>query len=502
MMQLRSYGIRRIIMHSSWSRRLRRGIRHQQITLFLCGAYFLFAAVLPAQTATKDSSLDPLHQMSNTIEALVRRVSPSVVQILVTGYGPLDEGDHNDTGLVIGKQHAIGSGVIIDPEGYIVTNAHVLTGAQRVRVVVPAPSVDTTPIRSLNIRGNNVEARIIGVSDEIDLAILKIEGSNLPALPLARFGRLRQGELAFAFGSPEGLRNSVTMGVVSAAARQPDPDNPKIYIQTDAPINPGNSGGPLVNVDGEVIGINTFILTKSGGNEGLGFAIPSSVVAYAYPQLRKYGHVHRLEIGVSVQTITPTLAAGLGLPRDFGVIVSDVQPDGPAAKAGLKIQDVVVGVNGRAMDSVPMFGYSFFTQPPGESVKLDVLRGSDKLTLEVPVTEQPHEVDRLVDFANPEKNLVQKLGVLGVEIDKRVAALTPNLRDSTGVLVTAKAAGAGSPENSLTTGDVIHALNGVRVTSLEGLRSALDQIKPDGPVVLQIEREGKMMYLSLQMEGT
>lgn len=489
-------------MHSSWGRRLRRGIRHQQITLFLCGAYFLFAAVLPAQTATKDSSLDPLHKMSNTIEALVKQVSPSVVQILVTGYGPLEEGDHSDTGLVIGKQRAIGSGVIIDPEGYIVTNAHVLSGAQRVRVIVPAPSADTTPVRSLNVRGNTLEARIIGVSDEIDLALLKIEGHDLPVLPLARFGRLRQGELVFAFGSPEGLRNSVTMGVVSAVARQPDPDSPKIYIQTDAPINPGNSGGPLVNVDGEVVGINTFFLTKSGGNEGLGFAIPSSVVAFAYPQLRKYGHAHRREIGVSVQTITPTLAAGLGLPRDFGVIVSDVQPDGPADKAGLKIQDVIVGVNGRMMDSVPMFGYSFFTQPPDEGVKLDILRGSVKLTLEVPVTEQPHEADRMMDFANPEKNMVQKLGVLGVEIDKRVAALTSNLREPAGVLITAKAAGAASPENSLKTGDVIHALNGVRVTSLEGLRSALDQIKPEGPVVLQIEREGKMMYLSFQMEGT
>jgi len=489
-------------MHNSWSRSLRRGIRHQQITLFLCGTYLLFASVMPAQTATKDSSLDPLHQLSNSIEALVKQVSPSVVQILVTGYGALEEGGRSDTGLVIGRQRAIGSGVIIDPEGYIVTNAHVLSGAQRVRVVVPAPSWDTTPIRSLNVRGSTVEARVIGVSKEIDLAILKIEGHGLPALPLAKFGKLRQGELVFAFGSPEGLRDTVTMGVVSAVARQPNPDSPMIYIQTDAPVNPGNSGGPLVNVDGEVVGVNTFILTQSGGSEGLGFAIPSGVVAFAFPQLRKYGHIHRGGIGVSVQTITPALAAGLGLPRDSGVIVSDVQPDGPADNAGLKIQDIVVGVNGRTIDSVPMFGYTFFNQPPGESVKLDILRGSDKLTLDVPVIEQPHEMDRLVDFANPKKNLVQKLGVLGVEIDKQVAALISGLREPTGVLVAAKAAGAGSPENSLTTGDVIHALNGVRVTSLDGLRSALDQIKPDGAVVVQIERDGKLMYVSFQMEGT
>ena len=149
---------------------------------------------------------------------------------------------------------------------------------------------------------------------------------------------IRQGELVFAFGSPEGLRNSVTMGVVSSVARQPDPDSPTIYIQTDAPINPGNSGGPLVNVDGELVGLNTFILTESGGSQGLGFAIPSAVVASAYPQLRKYGHLHRGLIGFSMQAITPALAAGLGLSRTSGVMVSDVMPGSAAEAAGIAVQ--------------------------------------------------------------------------------------------------------------------------------------------------------------------
>ncbi len=480
-----------------WRRRA--GFLH--LPCIIWGVFFLMGTAVSAQTIPNTSRLDSLHQLSNSIEALIKKVSPSVVQILVTGYGTMEESSHSDTGLVIGRQRAIGSGVIIDSDGYIVTNAHVVSGAQRVQVIVPTSSADTTPIQSLNVRGNTVEARVIGVATEIDLALLKIDGHDFPALPLAKFGMLRQGELVFAFGSPEGLRNSVTMGVVSAVARQLDPDSPLIYIQTDAPVNPGNSGGPLVNVDGELVGINTFILTQSGGNEGLGFAIPSGVVAFASPQLRKYGHIHRGGIGVSVQTITPTLAAGLGLSKDSGVIVSDVQPGGPADTAGLKIQDVILGVNGRPMDSVPMFGYTFFTQPPGELVKLDVLRGSDRLTLEVPIVERPHEMDRLVDFANPDKNLIQKLGVLGVEIDKQVAALISDLREPTGVLVAAKTLGTGSPENSLTTGDVIHALNGTPVTSLESLRSALDQIKPDGPVVLQIERDGKLMYLSFRMES-
>ncbi len=152
--------------------------------------------------------------------------------------------------------------------------------------------------------------------------------------------------MVFAFGSPEGLRNSVTMGVVSAVARQPDPDSPLVYVQTDTPINPGNSGGPLVDADGGLVGINTFILSSSGGNQGLGFAIPAGVVAYAYPQLVKYGHIHEPEIGAILQTITPELAAGLHLARDFGVIVSDVAPGGPADQAGLRIQDIIISVDG------------------------------------------------------------------------------------------------------------------------------------------------------------
>ena len=175
-------------------------------------------------------------------------------------------------------------------------------------------------------QGKTYEARIVGVTREIDLAVIKIEAHGLPALSIQNPAMARQGEMVFAFGSPEGLRNTVTMGVVSAVARQPDPDSPLVYVQTDTPINPGNSGGPLVNADRRTVGINTFILSTSGGNQGLGFAIPAGVVALAYPQLLKYGHIHQPEIGAIVQSITPELAAGLHLQRDFGVIVSDVTP--------------------------------------------------------------------------------------------------------------------------------------------------------------------------------
>jgi serine protease Do len=464
-------------------------------------ACLVLVPVLSAQTASRAGASDPLRQLSSSVEALVKRVSPSVVQVLVTGYGHLGESSRSNTGLVVERQRSLGSGVIIDPEGYIVTNAHVVSGAQRVQVVVPPPATDQSPLRSLvSARGQTVEARIIGIAREIDLAVLKIEAKGLPALPLGNYNKLRQGEMVFAFGSPEGLWNSVTTGVVSAAARQLDPDSPMVYIQTDAPINPGNSGGPLVNVDGELVGINTFILTESGGNQGLGFAIPSDVVGVAYRQFRKYGHLHRGEIGVEVQTITPNLAAGLGLPRDWGLIVSDVLPGGPADAAGLKVLDIIISLNDRPVDSLPLFAFHLFTRSGGERVKLGVLRGSGKLFLDVPVVERPHELDRVADLLDPAKSLVGKLGILGVEVDSQNAEMLSELRVPSGVIVAARAADSPNADASLAAGDVIHSINGVPVSNLESLRSALNRLKPNSPVVLQIEREERLMFVAFQLD--
>ena len=267
------------------------------------------------------------------------------------------------------------------------------------------------------------------------------------------------------------------MGVVSAAARQPDADSPMVFVQTDAPINPGSSGGPLVNVDGEVVGINTFIVTEGGGNEGLGFAIPSAIVGFAYPQLRRYGHVHRGETGISVQAITPSLAAGLKLPGDWGVIVSDVAPGSPADAAGVKVQDIITSIDGTPVGNLPSVGTRLLMRRGGEKIKLGVLRGSEKLSFDVLVVELPHDVDRLADLADPNKSLVSKLGIVGVEIDPKLAATLPGLRVSTGVIVAARAADP-SVDISLTTGDVIHAINGVQV---ENIASAA--LRPGSPGV-------------------
>src|SRR6185312_176871 len=392
--------------------------------LWLCLVSLLISPRVSAQTTAK-GDLDPLHQLNNSVRALVKRVTPSVVQVLVTGYGPV-EGGRGDTNLVLGKQQSMGSGVIIDPDGYIITNAHVLRGAHRVQVSIQAAAFDDTPNGSLVAgRSRIMEARIIGSDPEIDLALLKIEARGLPALPLGDYNKLRQGEVVFAFGSPEGLQDSVTMGVVSAAARQRDTDSPMVYIQTDAPINPGNSGGPLVNVDGELVGINTFILSQSGGNEGLGFAIPSAIVAYAYPQLRKYGHLHRGETGIGVQAITPDLAAGLKLSIDSGVIVSDVMPGSPGDKAGLKVQDILKTIDGYPVNNLPAVGTRLFMRSDGEQIKLSVLRGSARLNFVVPVVELENDLDSLATVVQSKQSPVSQLGVVVIDLDPSVANKFP-----------------------------------------------------------------------------
>jgi serine protease Do len=393
---------------------------------------------------------------------------------------------------VLSRQRSVGSGAIIDAEGYIVTNAHVVSGVQQIDVVLHDGGDASSPLQSLG-QGRTVSARLVGVAEDIDLALLKVDGHGFPVLPMANYDRIRQGQLVFAFGNPEGLRNSVTMGLISSVARQIDPDSASVYIQTDAPINPGNSGGPLVNADGEIVGLNTFILSESGGSQGLGFAIPSSVIVTSYAQLRKFGHLHRGAIGIAVQTITPPLSNGLQLTRTSGVVVSDVVPDAPADKAGVKIGDIITSVNGRSIDSVPVLTLALGIHQAGETVTVGLVRGAQALTLTVPVIERPHEMDELTALADPDKNAVPKLGIIGLDLDDRTRDLLPDLRMPTGVLVTARR-GADS-DSSLMAGDVIHAMNTYAIHSLDGLQVLLDGVKPNTQIILQVERDGHMLFV-------
>src|SRR5579862_4071575 len=442
----------------------------------------------PAEANSSDSatSFRSLVEFNNALEALAAKVSPAVVQILVTGFAPIHEENRTQTALIV-RQQALGSGVIVDPSGYIMTNAHVVEGAQRIRVALPIPgdSGRAVPVGKRHI----LEAKLIGVHKDTDLALLKIDENDLPTLPLLSQQRARVGQLVFAIGSPEGLQNSVTMGVVSAVSRQADPQKPLTYVQTDAPINPGNSGGPLVDMNGAVVGINTFILSQGGGSEGLGFAIPARIVEFVYQSLRKYGHVHKVEIGAVAQEITPTMAEGLRLSQRWGVIIADVNPDGPAAAAGLKVQDIVLTADDRRIETLPQLSSALYLHRLDKVLKLEILRGEDRQTLYIPAIEQHDPMDQLFDRADPDKSLIPRLGILGVDLTPDLRSQVGTLRINSGVIVLGRAADLITPETGLQTGDVIHALNRAPVLSVEDLRAAIRSLKTGEAVVLQVRSE-------------
>ncbi len=272
-----------------------------------------------------------LNDLSGSLSTLAAQVSPTVVQIFTTTF-EVGQGVVPTSGDLLTTQRGSGSGVILDAAGYIVTNAHVVRGARRIQVELVSAARAGEGGSILRARGRRVGAQLVGADQETDLAVLKVQDPTLDlvALPIGDSDDLRLGQLVLGLGSPLGFENSVSLGVVSAVARQLTPEDPMIYVQTDAPINPGSSGGPLVNTRGELVGINTLIISQSGGHEGIGFAAPSNIVRHVYEQITRLGHVRRGQIGARAQTITPVLAEGLGLSRTWGVVLADVVPGGIA----------------------------------------------------------------------------------------------------------------------------------------------------------------------------
>jgi serine protease Do len=459
-------------------------------------AIALLAAASAAAQSTR-SATTPLDAMSGAFQELSLRVSPSVVQVVVTGYGAVGEGAPSADAL-LGLRRSGGSGVILDPNGYIITNSHVIEGARRVQVVLPrAPAGAASIVRP---RGVAMDATIVGVDDETDLAVLKVTEKNLPALSLSDSDTLRQGQLVFAFGSPLGLENSVSMGIVSAVGRQLEMDDPMVYIQTDAPINPGNSGGPLVDTTGRVVGINTLILSQGGGNEGLGFAAPSNIVRTVFEQIRSNGRVRRGTIGVYAQTITPTLAAALKLGQDWGVILGDVFPQTPAAAAGLRIGDVVLSLDGKRMENGRQFEVNLYRRAVGDTVTVEVARNGQVAKYPVAVAERENDPTRFADLVSPERNIVPRLGVLALDIDERIRVMVGELRMPEGVLVAARSADSPAMEQTLEPGDIITSVNGAPLRALADLRSIVGRLPARAPVVFQVQRFGQLMFVALELE--
>lgn len=461
-----------------------------QVILSLAAA--LMSSPLWGQTAAAAGpSGEPLVAFSQSLESLAARVRPAVVQIVSTGYGRSEAAEEGTS--LLTRQRSTGSGVILSADGFIVTNYHVVQAARKIEVRL-AGDVSGVPQEPILL------AELVGVDRQTDVAVIKIERTGLPQLGFGNPKDVRVGQIVMAFGSPLGLAGSVSMGVVSSTARQVHEDDSIAYLQTDAPINPGNSGGPLVNTNGQIVGINTFILTQSGGSEGLGFAIPSDVVESVYSQIRKYGHVHRGHLGVVAQDITPEMAKALKLSQHSGAIAADVLPGGPADQAGLKIEDIIVSVNGSPIKHARDLQSFIYGQALDSPVTISVRRGDQTLTLNMKVIERTDDPQRFADMVDPEKNVIAQLGVLVVQLDEKMKDLLPGLRHSYGLVIAAESPDSPYFGETLKVGDVIYEVNHVPAVTIRAVTSTLAALKSGDSVVIQVERDGGLMYVTLELE--
>jgi serine protease Do len=433
---------------------------------------------------------------SAALESAARVSAPAVVSIFTTSFAT-GQGRLTRAADLVATQRGAGSGVIVDSGGFIITNAHVVNGAHHLTVQLPSPAGGQS---ILGRRSRTVTGTVIGIDLETDLALIRVEESGLPAIQFADSDALRVGQLVLALGNPMGLEGSVSLGVVSAVARQLSADSPMIYVQTDASISPGSSGGALIDTKGRLAGINTLIVSHAGGSKGLGFAAPSNIVKAVYEQLKAHGRVRRGDIGVRAQTITPALASALALARQEGVILAEVLPGSPAQRAGLQAGDIVLALDGKPMENGRQLQVGLYRRFVGDIVTLDVVR--DKVTMSLPVamTERPDSWSGL-PVNDPREHLVARLGILAVTLDRAIAEAVPVVRVRAGVLVASTVAGAiDARDDGLQTGDVIYAVNRMPVAAVADLRKALDRLRAGDPVVLHLERNGELRYVAFVIE--
>jgi serine protease Do len=459
----------------------------------------VLAVCADAQVPQEKASVDPLQWLNASLEQVSTKVSPAVVHIEVVSYGPLADEDDEAKVQPLTRQRGSGSGVIVDPGGYIVTAFHVVEGARRIRVELDGRVHSETPAGRTddNKRKSSFEARIVGTFKDADVAVLKIDTQDLPTVSFSEPDNLRQGQLVAALGSPAGLRSSLSLGVVSSVAQQIEPDDSMVYIQTDAALAPGSSGGPLVDVQGEMVGMNVAIATERGREVGLGFAVPNAMVRFVYQQIRQYGCVPRAYLGMDIQGITPTLASALRLPTDFGVIVAGVTLGSPAEKAGLQAGDVLVSFDGTPLGNVPQLTWALLHKHPGDHAGLEIWRKSSKILLALSLVGAPTDSPDSLSAIDIDENMVAKLGIV-VSAQKHGAAGRPSGESSSGVLVAALRGADTQPE--LAAGDVIRSVNAVPINSVAQLRAMIDGFKPGDAVALQVERKGKLMYMAFEMD--
>ncbi|MBU2737638.1 DegQ family serine endoprotease [Acidithiobacillus concretivorus] len=381
---------------------------------------------------------------------------------------------------------SLGSGFIVSADGYIVTAAHVVKGAQKIIVSLT--------------NHHQYTAHLVGLSTRMDVALLKIDANNLPTVQIGDSGKLEVGQWVLAVGSPFGFENSVTQGVVSATAR-PLPDDPYIpFIQTDVPINPGNSGGPLFNMRGQVIGINDQIYTNSGGYMGLSFSIPINVAMDAVKQLKLHQKVHFGWLGVMIQDVSMDLAKSFHMKEPIGALVSQVVPDGPAAKAGLRPGDVIISFDGHAVYNSGQLPPMVGALPAGFKAKLGIIRDGKPMTLNIVVESLPGEMDKGTDKTAAPDAQAQKGEIkrLNIEVGPLTAEARKQLNVNTGVLVLGVASGVAA-EAGIRPGDVILQVAQQPVNNVSTLQKLVASLPAEQPVPVLVRRGDGSFYIVLSL---
>ena len=457
-------------------------------------------SLLPPVAPCTPSRLTAIEQLQNgaTMSSVIQqenrvvscKVDPAVVEVSASGFGAVP-GQEYDTPASAAPGPTNGSGVIVSADGYIITNRHVIKNAPKVTVILHATGKQDEP----------VPASVVGQDETTDLAVLKIAKTGLPFLEF-NFVPVNQGDTVFAFGSPHGYRISMTKGVVSAPVRQVRDEDEIDYIQTDAPINPGNSGGALVDINGKLVGINTFIFSSSGGNEGINFALPAGDVARVYDQIKQRGYVVRGTIGISTRNLTPEMIRALKLDVDAGVYIEDVEPKGPADIAGIQVGDIVVGYDNsplqidlRRPDPALALRRAITVKLKNATIKLDIVRHGTRKTFDVDVKQASG--DRTGDSLQLSSDfLIEPLGIYGLKMTMNLAA-SRNLRNRQGVVVAAKVQSMQSDSWNLQFDDLIFQVNGEPITELDDLRKALDDAESGSTVFLNIERNRKIILVPI-----
>jgi serine protease Do len=503
-------------IRKTWKTIIAKGVAAPLIGLALAASFTTYevvkplqataaAAAAPSAPSLDDNSVAALLSLDRAMETLAARVTPAIVNVAITSrtkpemtkeklpddlqqfFGPFGRQMRPQPRI----EHGFGSGVLISPDGYIVTNNHVVQGAVDIRVTMSDRRILT--------------AKLIGTDPLTDLAVIKVEGKDFPSVPLGDSTKLLPGQTVLAFGNPFGFRFTVTRGIVSALNR-PNPytndaRKPGAFIQTDAAINPGNSGGPLVNAHGEVVGINTFLISASGSFSGMGFAIPTQIVRPTTEALIRYGKVSHGYMGIGISDVTPENSKFFQVTNNSGAVITQVEPNSPGAKAGLQVGDVITGINGQLVNDASQLQVEVGQNRPGTTLRLQLMRDGKNMTLPVTIEEMGSRDKEGNESASADQGKPRwGLGIADLTPGAREQMQAPG--DLHGAVIERVQPGSPADNAGLQPGDVIVGVNRHPVQNAADVRQALTSVpKGQDALVLVWSNGGSTFRVLHSLEG-